>query len=160
MAHWRKALHISLCCILASLCASMPSAASAYHGQVTFGGLPVPGATITATHGDKKLTTTSDQGGLYSFDDLSDGPWKIQIEMQLFNPIQADVTIAPNTPAGKFELVPLPLDELMARTKLTQAPPTLPPAILTADAAKNPTPPPRFPSPPTSRPRRPTTASS
>ena len=148
MAHWRKALHISLCCILASLCASMPSAASAYHGQVTFGGLPVPGATITATHGDKKLTTTSDQGGLYSFDDLSDGPWKIQIEMQLFNPIQADVTIAPNTPAGKFELTALPLNELMARTKLTQAPPTLPPAILNPDAAKKPDAPTEIPKPP------------
>ena len=28
--------------------------ASEYHGQVTFGGLPVPGATITATQGDQK----------------------------------------------------------------------------------------------------------
>jgi len=138
MVHWRQTILTFLCCILASLCASTPAAASAYHGQVTFGGLPVPGATITATQGTKKLTTTSDQGGLYTFDDLPDGPWKIQVEMQLFNPIQADVTIAPNTPAGKFELSVLPSAELMARTKLTQAPPNLPPALITADAAKKP----------------------
>jgi len=56
--------------------------------------------------------------------------------MQCFTPIQAEVTIAPNTPPGKFELTALPLADLMARTKLTQAPPTLPPALLTADAAK------------------------
>ncbi|MGA2651746.1 MAG: carboxypeptidase-like regulatory domain-containing protein [Terracidiphilus sp.] len=138
MANWRQTVYISLFCVLASLCASMPAAASEYHGQVTFGGLPVPGATITATQGTKKLTTTSDQGGLYSFDDLPDGQWKIQIEMQCFTTLKADVTIAPNTPAGKFELTALPLDQLMARTKLTQAPPSLPSALVAPDAAKKP----------------------
>jgi hypothetical protein len=86
MMQYRRIILISLCCILASLCASMPAAASAYRGQVTFGGLPVPGATITATQGGKKLTTTSDPGGLYTFDDLPDGPWKIHVEMQCFTP--------------------------------------------------------------------------
>ena len=144
----RRILTSAIFCLLASLCASMPAAASPYRGQVTFGGLPVPGATVTATQGSKRLTTSSDQGGLYTFDDLPDGQWKIQVEMQLFNPIQADVTIAPNTPPGKFELTVLPSAELMARTKLTQAPPTLTPAVLTADAAKKPDAPTEIPKPP------------
>ena len=96
---------------------------SEYHGQVTFGGLPVPGATVTATQGAKKFTAISDQGGVYRFDDLSDGDWKIEIEMQCFSTVHADVTVAANAPAGNFELTMLPADELMARTKMTQAPP-------------------------------------
>jgi hypothetical protein len=138
MAQSRRIIYISLVCILACLCASIRTAASEYHGQVTFGGLPVPGATITATRGTKKLTAISDQGGIYNFDDLPDGQWKIQIEMQCFATIQADVTIAPNTPAGKWELVLLPIEQLMARTKLMQAPPTIQPSLVTPPDAKKP----------------------
>ncbi|HEY1903193.1 MAG TPA: carboxypeptidase-like regulatory domain-containing protein [Terracidiphilus sp.] len=133
----RRSGYISLFCILAWLCASCLAAASEYHGQITYGGLPVPGATITATQGTKKFTTASDQGGVYSFADLPDGDWKIEIEMQCFSTIRANVTIAANTPAGKFELQLLPVDRLMARTKLTQAPPMIQPTLI-APAAKKP----------------------
>ena len=132
----RRFAKILLFCILASLCGSCVAAASEYHGQVTFGGLPVPGATITATQGEKKVSTVSDQGGLYDFPDLADGPWKIEIEMQCFSTIQAEVTVGANMAAGKWELTLLPLDQLMARTKLTQAPPSLPVAVNTPGAAK------------------------
>ncbi|MGA9670345.1 MAG: carboxypeptidase-like regulatory domain-containing protein, partial [Terracidiphilus sp.] len=138
MAQSRRFIYNSLLWILALLCVSNHLVASEYHGQVTFGGLPVPGATITATQGTKKFTTISDQGGVYNFDDLPDGQWKIQIEMQCFATIQADVTMAPNTPAGEWELVLLPIDQLMARTKLIQAPPTIQPSLVTPPAAKKP----------------------
>jgi hypothetical protein len=52
---------------LFNLCAL---AASEHHGQVTFGGLPVPGATVTATKGDKRLGAVTDQQGVYTFTDL------------------------------------------------------------------------------------------
>ena len=107
---------------LVSLCASTLAAAAEYHGQVTFGGLPVPGATITATQGTKKLSSVSDQGGLYNFPDLPDGNWKIEVEMQCFSTMKADVTVAPNIPPGKWELTLLPIDQLLARSKLVQAP--------------------------------------
>jgi len=126
----------SLLCILAILCASCVAAASEYHGQVTFGGLPVPGVTITATQGEKKVITVSDQGGLYDFPDLADGAWKIEIEMQCFSTIHAEVTVAPNMAAGQWELTLLPLDQLLARTKLTQAPPNLPPTLVPPAPAK------------------------
>jgi len=133
----RCSRYISVFCMLAGLCASCIAAASEYHGQVTFGGLPVPGVTVTATQGTKKLTTTSDQGGVFHFDDLPDGDWKIDIEMQCFSAIQTDVKVVPNMAAGNFELQPLPPDQLMASTKLTQAPPITQP-VLNAPEAKKP----------------------
>ena len=136
MTWWRLG-YIWLLLVLVSLCASSVALASEYHGQITFGGLPVPGATITATQGTKKFIATSDQGGIYSFADLPDGPWKLQIEMQLFSTVQADVTIASNTPAGKFELAVLPMDQLITQTKLMHMPPTIQPSLL-APAAKKP----------------------
>jgi trimeric autotransporter adhesin len=95
----------------------------------------VPGVTVTATQGTKTLTTTSDQGGVFHFDDLPDGDWKIEVEMQCFSAIQTDVKVAPNMAAGNFELQLLPPDQLMASTKLTQAPPIAQP-VLSAPAAK------------------------
>src|ERR1039458_7248692 len=132
----RQFATVFLLCVLLSLCASRMATASEYHGQVTFGGLPVPGATITATQGEKKVSVVSDLGGLYDFPDLADGPWKITIEMQCFTTIEADVTIAPQTAPGKWELVLLPLNLLMARTKLTQAPPSLPLTLIPPAPAK------------------------
>src|SRR5206468_7968743 len=88
--------------------------ASDYDGQVTFGGLAVPGATITATQGEKKFTVTSDDGGRYRFDDLPDGKWTMEITLQCFAPIRADVAITPHTAPGKWELTLLPIQELMA----------------------------------------------
>jgi hypothetical protein len=126
----RRFGYIWLLLVLVSLYASSVAGASEYHGQITFGGLPVPGATVIASQGTKKFATTSDQGGVYHFDDLPDGNWKIEIDMQCFSTIHADVTIAPNAPPGKWELTPLPMDQLMARTKLTQAPPTFQPALI------------------------------
>jgi hypothetical protein len=132
----RRIAYISWFCVLAGLCASCLAAASEYRGQVTFGGLPVPGVTITATKGEKKISTVTDQGGLYDFQDLADGAWKIDIEMQCFTTIDAEVTVAPNMAAGKWELTLLPLDQLMARTKLTQAITNLPPALVPPAPAK------------------------
>src|SRR5277367_1011536 len=93
-----------LVCIGACLTAPRLVLASEYHGQVTFGGLPVPGATITATQGGKKFVAISDQQGGYSFLDLPDGAWKITVEMQCFSTIEQTVAIAPNAPAAKWEL--------------------------------------------------------
>src|SRR5262245_22232861 len=70
-------------CILAAL-ALVPLYASEHHGIVKFGGLPVPGASVTATQGERRLSTITDPDGVYSFADLADGAWTIQVDMQLF----------------------------------------------------------------------------
>ena len=66
---WR--LLLVACCTLTGLWASES------HGVVKAGGLPVPGATVTAVLGDKKIVTTTDDSGFYSFPDLEDGAWKV-----------------------------------------------------------------------------------
>jgi len=134
----RRFGYISHFLALVSLCASTMAAATEFHGQVTFGGFPVPGATITATQGTKKLTTVSDQGGVYNFPDLPDGNWNIKVEMQCFSVAQDDVTVVPNMPAGKWELTLLPIDQLLARSKLMQAPTISLPVLVARSLEKKP----------------------
>src|SRR5208337_2569342 len=99
---------------LAALTFSGMAAASEYHGQVTFGGLPVPGVAVTATQGSKQFVTSSDQQGLFSFPDLTDGKCTIEVEMTGFAPLKQDVVVGPNAPAAKWELKLLPLDQIKA----------------------------------------------
>ncbi|HEV2619710.1 MAG TPA: carboxypeptidase-like regulatory domain-containing protein, partial [Acidobacteriaceae bacterium] len=93
--------------------------ASEYHGQVVFGGLPLPGSTVTvtATQGDKKAVAVSDDQGVFAFPDLADGKWTLTIEMTGFAPLQQEVTIAPNAQPSTFELKLLSLDQIRAETK-------------------------------------------
>lgn len=113
----RRLMKMLLFATLIWACASNAAVASPYYGTVTFGGFGVPGATITATQGAKKFTVTSDEGGRYRFDDLTDGPWTIEVSLQCFATIHAQVTVAPNTAPGKWELKLLPMDQLKALAK-------------------------------------------
>ncbi len=88
--------------------------ASEVHGQVVFNGLPVPGATVTATHGAKKIVVTTDATGNYAFADLADGTWTISVDMLCFEPAKQDVEVTVNTPVGKIELKMLPVSQLLA----------------------------------------------
>jgi trimeric autotransporter adhesin len=109
------------------------AAASPYRGVVTFGGLPLPGATVTASQNGKSLAAVTDQSGAFQIDDLADGTWTIDIEMQCFQKIESAVTIAPNMPPGAFEMKLLPDDKLVAESQkaapLQQLPPAPVPAL-------------------------------
>ena len=87
-------------------------AGSEHHGQVTFNGLPVPGATVTATQGEKKLVAITDQQGMYSFASLDDGAWKFEVEMLGFATQTQDITIAADTPSTVWELKILTLAQI------------------------------------------------
>ena len=78
--------------------------ASEHHGVVLSSGLPIPGATVTATLGDKKLVTTTDAQGAYSFHDLPDGNWTIRVEMLGFAPLTKEIGIAPDAPSPQWDL--------------------------------------------------------
>jgi trimeric autotransporter adhesin len=124
---WRRAQKfLYLVCLLAAMTFPRIAAASEYRGQVTFGGLPLPGATVTVTQGATLVSAVTDQGGLYTIPNLADGPAKIEIGMQCFSTVHADVTISPATAPGKWELNLLPLDQI---TKLTKLPPAPIPSI-------------------------------
>ena len=49
--------------------------AADHAGRVTFNTLPVPGATVTATHLDQQVTTVTDLDGVFRFAALADGVW-------------------------------------------------------------------------------------
>ena len=82
--------------------------ASDYFGQVTFNGLPVPGATVTATirlkpdstlpghdasQGEKKISATTNEEGIYHLADIADGLWTLTIELFGFETITRDVAV-------------------------------------------------------------------
>src|SRR5262245_32242388 len=110
------------------LVASTPGrAASEHYGQVTFGTVPVPGATVTASQGDKEVVTSTDQRGVYRFADLADGSWILKVEMIGFSPLSQDVTVAPDSPPAMWDLRLRPLDE-MAREARQAEPQGAPPS--------------------------------
>ena len=114
----RRIFKISLLCAFVCLCASISAWATEYHGQVFFGGVPVPGAIVTVTQGSKKFTAVTDRQGLYEFADLADGPWKIEIEMSGFTTLDDKVTVAPDASQGKWELQLLGLDQMLAKAQV------------------------------------------
>jgi len=124
-----------LFCAFAWLCGLSLAMASEYHGQVTFGGLPLPGSTVTvtATQGNKTAVAITDSQGFYSFPDLADGKWTITIEMTGFAPIKQEVTVAPDAPAGTFQMKLLTLEQMRAATKPVKA--EAAPAVSASSAA-------------------------
>ncbi len=119
--------------LIACLAASALFAAE-HHGQVLFGGLPVPGATITATQGDKRLVAITDQKGAYTFKDLPDGAWKLQVEMLCFATITRDVVIAPGAPDAIWDMKLLPFAEIQAAAGPPPKPEASKPSPATATA--------------------------
>lgn len=101
--------------LLLLICLIVPLSASEHHGVVTFNGLPVPGATVTATQDAKALVTVTDQQGFYSFPDLADGAWRIAVSMLGFATVQQDVEVSATSAAPKWELKLLPLDQIKAQ---------------------------------------------
>jgi trimeric autotransporter adhesin len=99
-------------CFLAVVFLATAAFASEHHGVVKSNGLPIPGATVTATLGDKKVVTTTDAQGAYSFRDLADGNWTIQVEMLGFAPETKEVGIAPDAPSPEWDLKLLPMAAL------------------------------------------------
>lgn len=103
--------------LLVLLAASSAAIASEYHGLVTSGGLPVPGATVTVTQGTKKFAAVTDMQGFYSFPALADGSATVDIEMTGYAQIKQQVAIAPNIATGKWELQLLSLEQIRAQLK-------------------------------------------
>src|SRR5688572_15287131 len=79
--------------VLLALGRSSVLAAADYFGQVTFNGLPVPGATVTATQGEMKASATTNADGIYQLADLADGLWTLTIELFGFARITREITV-------------------------------------------------------------------
>jgi hypothetical protein len=98
--------------LIALMAFSPVLSATEHYGQVGFTGLAVPGATVTATQGDKQIVTTTDQSGVYRFPDLAEGTWTIKIEMRGFAPLSRDVNVIAGAQAAVWELALLPFEEI------------------------------------------------
>jgi hypothetical protein len=88
--------------------------AAEFHGTTKTNGLPFPGVTITASQGEKKVITTSDLQGVFSFKDLTDGAWTIEAEMIGCAKASRQVTVAAGAPALDLELKMLSETALLA----------------------------------------------
>ena len=98
--------------IAALLCAVPCLIAAEFRGLVKSNGLPVPGATVIATQGDKKQTTTTDEQGAYSFPDLEQGAWTMSVEMLGFAKLTRSVDAAQPGAVQEWDLKLVPLEAL------------------------------------------------
>jgi hypothetical protein len=149
----RRLSRVSARLVVAMACVLMPGYAlgAEYHGQVLFGGIPVPGAEVTVLLGDKHVSTVTDSQGLYQFLDLADGTWKVHIAMRGFKDMDGEAVVSSTSPQGSWELDLLSLETMMAGAHAAAPEPAaliprtpLPPATTlrkpasTADAAAPP----------------------
>lgn len=135
-----RSITILLCCAILFLLGGGSARATEYHGLVLASGVPVPGAVVTLTQGDKTFSAVTDRQGLYQFADIADGQWKIKIEMSGFAPVDNTVTVGPNAPESKWDLKLLGLDEMLAKaqmsTQLKSRPPSPPAAAASGEKPK------------------------
>ena len=80
MIAWTAAFVVSL----TTMATANPGRASDLQGRVLFSGLPVPGATVTATQGDRTVATVSTEDGVFRLAGVSEGAWSVRVEMRGF----------------------------------------------------------------------------
>jgi hypothetical protein len=101
---------------LALAAAAHPAtAASELAGRVVFSGLPVPGAIVTATGGDRTVVTSSDEAGAFHFAALEDGPWTVRVEMVGFVTVTRDVVLPMTGPPPVWTLTMRRFEEIVGR---------------------------------------------
>ena len=134
-------------------------AAGPQAGLVSSGGQPIPGATVTATQGDRKIVTTTDDAGRYEIKDLAPGVWVFQVAMFGFQSARRELTVgsepsnadwnlelrpyrppaSPAKPSESFQTVDLnanPEQEVLDALAAPPPPPAEPPAEAPHEAAE------------------------
>jgi hypothetical protein len=100
--------------LLASLLA-LSLALNAQTGVVKFSGLPVPGATVIASQGERRTLTTTDETGRYEFPDLAGGAYSLEVRMFGFQPARRQVQMgSAGSPAVEWNLELLPKPAVQA----------------------------------------------
>jgi carboxypeptidase family protein len=105
----------ALTACLLILIARAAAATTDHYGRVTFGAVPVPGATVTAVRDDQTRVTVTDQEGVYRLADVADGVWTVRIAMIGFAALERTIAIGADAPPPTFELTLLPFDEIARR---------------------------------------------
>ena len=94
-----KSLVIRMC-LMAALAMPCAALAAEYHGLVSYGGLPVPGVTVTVTQDGKKFVTVTDTQGSLLFSDAGGWCGSVAVEMTGFSAVRQDVVIATDATAS------------------------------------------------------------
>ena len=116
--HWRIGVQIACVCLML---AGHTLLAAEYHGRVRYGGVPVPGATVTLMQGSTELTTVTDSQGLYEFPKVAEGSWTVSIELRGFAPMRGTVTIGPTNDQSEWTLQMLELKDLLSMAQTEPA---------------------------------------
>jgi hypothetical protein len=114
--------------------------AAGHQGVVKFGGLPVPGASVTASQGTQKYSAVTDLQGTYLFPALADGAWTLQVEMQLFASQRREVSVGAGASPVEWELEPAPA-AVPVSAQPSASRPGFQRAAVTASAPSRPAPP-------------------
>jgi hypothetical protein len=125
---------------MVSLAGSMLAASSEHRGEVRFGEVPIPGAVVQATQGDKTLRVVTAPDGSYTFPDLGDGSWTVQVEMAGFETVQREVVAPRDSAVAKWDLKMLPISGMKAPASpgfpvSSPSTPTLQTSVPSEDAA-------------------------
>src|SRR5581483_8313947 len=91
---WFRVLPLIAALSVADAQTSAPTASARIAGVVRSAGLPIPGATVTATMGATRLVTATDELGQYAFDHVPAGHWTVNADMPAFTPVGRDVEVA------------------------------------------------------------------
>jgi len=115
------------------------SVAADEHGLITFNGLPVPGATITATQGDKTIVVSSDVDGRFQLSGLADGRYTVRVEMLGFQTVTREIAVGDDAATLTSELTLLPFEEIRKVATIGQPiAPAAPDALIAPDAPNAP----------------------
>jgi hypothetical protein len=98
--------------LVVAILATRVIAAADEQGVVTFNGLPVPGATITAMQGEKKIVVFSDIDGRFQLAGLSDGTYTLRVEMLGFETTTRELVAGQEGRAPALELALVPFEEI------------------------------------------------
>ena len=124
------------------------TACAAEHGGVVrFHNQPVPGATVRAVQGAKRVSTVTDAAGRYTFPDLADGACVIRVELLCFRPIEREIRVAPNEPPAAWDLEMLPVAAIQTAAAAAGPASVLSSAGTPPAAETSPAPPARPPAP-------------
>lgn len=82
--------------------------AETHAGIVTFNGMPVPGASVTASRGETICTTMTDTQGYYTLTTLTLGMWTVGVSMPGFAEMRREVIVAHDGPPVAWPLQMLP----------------------------------------------------
>ena len=116
--HCRTVMQVVCVCLVL---AAQALWAAEYHGRVQYGGVAVPGATVTLTQGATELTTVTDSQGLYEFPKIAEGEWKISIDLRGFAPVHGSVTIGASNEQSEWTLLMLELKDLLSMAQTEPA---------------------------------------